>query len=82
MTQFTINYPNGYMTLNLEKAFEVNEKGNLTRIYKKDFYKIMALVKDNCSIEQKEFLHKWLTNNSPALASEYTKTFSRIKRGK
>ena len=82
MTEFTIKHPSGYMTLKLENAFEVNEKGNLTRIYKKNFHMIMALVKENCSVEQKEFLHKWLTENAPALASEYTKSFSRIKRGK
>lgn len=82
MTEFTITYPTGYMQLNLEKAFEVDSRGRLTRLYKKDFYKIMALVKEHCPTEQKEFLYKWLKENAPALASEYTKTFNRIKRGK
>lgn len=82
MTKFKIVYPTGYMELNLEKVFEVTKKGTLAKIYKKNFHKIMALVKEHCSGEQKEFLYKWLTDNAPALASEYTKTFSRIKRGK
>lgn len=80
MTEFVITYPTGYMKLNLEKAFEVDSKGRLSKIYKKDFYKIMLLVKEHCTLEQKEFLYDWLTKNAPKLAEEFTKNFSRIKK--